>query len=248
VRSATSRYPSDSTSQEQLIVMRVIAPAPRTLWRAVLEEDPQSLPEHAPEWIDAMVASGSYSDASRFYEFSDGRRFVLPFVRRRGLAAGAGWYGSFPPASGIGGLVGGSASPDVVAAVVDDLRMLGAARISLRPNPLRAADWAEVTGPGVVRISRRAHVLDLSGGNDAVRSGLSKMTVRGIRTAEKHGVRVERDRNGSLLPIYDELYRTSVERWAKNQHEPVGDPRRRMCSPGLRPARASTGSFAWTGR
>jgi hypothetical protein len=199
-------------------VMRVIAPAPRELWRTVLAQDDHALPEHAPEWIDAMAATGAYQDASRLYEFSDGRQFVLPLVRRRGPV---GWYGSFPPAWGIGGMVGAGVDADVVAAVVDDLRSLDAVRVAVRPDPLQAAAWSAVDGPGVTRIARRAHVIDLAGGVEDVRARLSKLTLRNLRTAEKHGVRIVRDRDGSLLPLYYELYLTSLQRWAEHQHEPL---------------------------
>lgn len=202
-------------------MMRVIAPAPRELWRTVLAQDTHALPEHAPEWIDAMVATGPYEDASRLYEFSDGRRFVLPLVRRRGPSAPGGWYASYPTGWGIGGLVGAGVDAAVVAEVVDDLRSLEAVRVSVRPDPLQAEAWAAVEGPGIARIARRAHVIDLSGGLEAVRARMPRSTRRGIRVAEKHGVRVERDRDGSLLPLYYELYLTSLERWAAHQHEPV---------------------------
>ncbi|HLU54231.1 MAG TPA: hypothetical protein VKZ81_02125, partial [Pseudonocardia sp.] len=147
--------------------MRVIAPAPREPWREVLARDPHALPEHAPEWIDAMVARGAYEDASRLYEFSDGRRFVLPLVRRRGPSAPGGWYGSYPTGWGIGGLAGAGVDAGVVAAVVDDLRSLDAVRVTVRPDPLQAHAWAAVDGPGITRIARRAHVIDLSGGVEA---------------------------------------------------------------------------------
>src|ERR671916_517915 len=106
--------------------MRIISPAPRERWRSVLAEDPASLPEHAPEWLDAMADAGPYENVSRLYEFSDGRRFVLPLARRRGLAGTGGWYGSFPPAWGIGGLAGAGVDADVVRSVTADLRELGA--------------------------------------------------------------------------------------------------------------------------
>jgi hypothetical protein len=167
-----------------------------------------------------MAATGAYEDASRLYEFSDGRRFVLPLVRRRGPTAAGGWYGSFPTGWGIGGLAGAGVDSDVVASVVDDLRSLEAVRVGVRPDPMQAAAWSAVAGPGITRIPRRAHVVDLSGGVEAVRERLPRSTRRGIRTAEKHGVRIERDRDGSLLPLYYELYLTSLRRWAEHQHEP----------------------------
>ena len=77
--------------------MRVMATAPRPLWRAVASEAPEALPEHGPEWLDAMVDDRAvHVDASRLYEFRDGRRFVLPLVRQSrtcpGRAAGSASY------------------------------------------------------------------------------------------------------------------------------------------------------------
>jgi hypothetical protein len=62
----------------------------------VLDGDPQALPEHAPEWVNATCAAGGYGDATRLYEFDDGRRFVLPLVFRRGpisLGGSLGYWG-----------------------------------------------------------------------------------------------------------------------------------------------------------
>ncbi|HYI52640.1 MAG TPA: hypothetical protein VEX57_01650, partial [Microlunatus sp.] len=92
----------------------MITPAPREEWRAALAGDPQALPEHAPEWIDALCADGRYTDASRYYVVDDGRTFVLPLVARRGLLGLGGWLQCFPPSWGIGGLVGADADADVL--------------------------------------------------------------------------------------------------------------------------------------
>ena len=54
----------------------VCSPVPREVWREVQAADPASLPEHRPEWVDAICAAGQFSDASRLYSFPDGRRFV----------------------------------------------------------------------------------------------------------------------------------------------------------------------------
>lgn len=201
--------------------MRVVSPAPRPDWRKIFAADPVALPDKAPEWTDAIVALGQYTDASRLYEFEDGRRFVLPLLRKRGLPPQMAWYESFPHACGIGGLVGDDLDDAVVRAVMDDLHSLGALRVSLRPDPIRGEMWQRAAGPGVTVIPRRAHVLDLSGGVEAVSAGLSKSTRAGIRKAKRRGVTVVRDRDGSLLPVYQELYLSSLERWARRQHEPL---------------------------
>lgn len=202
-------------------MMRVIAPAPRDTWREVLASDAAALPEHAPEWLDAMADLGTCTDASRLYEFRDGRRFVLPLARRRGPGGLGGRLESYPPAWGIGGLVGKDLDAQAVRAVVADLRSLPAARISLRPDPTTAEVWAQATrGTGVLAIPRRAHVIDLTAGADAAAARMSKSTRRGLRLAQKRGVTIRSDRAGRLLPVYHELYRRSVERWAAYQHEP----------------------------
>jgi len=198
----------------------VTTPAPRERWRALLAQDPGSLPEHTPAWVDAICDAGRYVDASRLYSLPDGRELVLPLVRRRGAAGTGGWFSSYPHAWGMGGLVGPGADGEAVAAVVEDLRGLGAARVSIRPDPLTADDWARAAGRGVISIPRRAHVVDLTGGADRLYSLLGKNTRRGLRTAEKRGVHVEMDRTGRLLPVYYDLYLRSVDRWAGKQHEP----------------------------
>lgn len=202
-------------------MMRVTAPVRRRDWQAVLSTHPQALPEQAIEWMDAVTAAGPYRDASRLYEFSDGRRFVLPLVRRRGPFSLGGWYGSFPPAWGMGGLIGAEVDAEVVAEVVADLRGLDALRISLCPDPLQAPAWRGVRGPGIVALPRRAHVIDLSESIDAVRARLSRTTRHRIRRADKHGVRVVRDHDGGLLPVYHQLRRSALVHWAAQQHEPL---------------------------
>ena len=122
--------------------IQVVTPAPRPLWRRLFDADTDALADHGPEWIDAVCDDGRYVDASRLYELPDGRRFVLPLTRRRGMAGVGGWLACHPPAWGIGGLVGPGADAGVVTAVLADLRQVGAARTWIRPNPLHAAQWA----------------------------------------------------------------------------------------------------------
>lgn len=206
-------------------MMRVITPAPREEWRAVVAGDARALPEHAPEWVDAICADGRYADASRLYLADDGRSFVLPLVSRRGPLGLGGWWQGYPPAWGIGGLVGAGVDAAVVQDVLADLRASGRLRIGLRPDPVRWSSWSSVasaaeSGTGVLTIPRRAHVIDLTGGVEAAFRQLSKSARRGTRVAERAGVRVEIDRTGALLDDYQQLHRLSVDRWAARQHEP----------------------------
>lgn len=197
----------------------VLSPVPQGEWHAVLAGDADALPEHIPEWVGAMVDTGRYRDVSRLYDFGGGRRFVLPLVRRTGPSGFGGWYASFPPGWGIGGLVGDGVDAEVVAAVVDDLRGLDAARVVVRPDPVRATSWS-AANHGATVVARRAHAIDLSGGMESVHAGLSKSTRRGIRRAEQSGVKIQRG-GGDLLPVYQRLRRQAVTQWARRQHEPL---------------------------
>lgn len=188
--------------------MEVVSPAPRDLWQAALLADEHSLADHAPAWNDA-VCKTRWRDASRAYLLPDGRSAVLPLVRRPGLP----WYCSNPPGWGYGGLVGSAArDPAVVAAVLADLRGLGALSLRLRPLPGDAALW-----PGGV--PRRAHVVDLRDGPEAV---FARM-----RRSVRRYVRHEFDVSRGDLDAYERLWRLSVDRWARRQGEPLALGRRR---------------------
>jgi hypothetical protein len=131
-------------------VMQVVTPAPRPLWRRLFDADTDALADHGPEWIDAMCDDGRYVDASRLYELPDGRRFVLPLTRRRGMAGVGGWLACHPPAWGIGGLVGPGADAGVVTAVLAELcwllqpgRGFGRIRCMVRIGRLLTASLAQ---------------------------------------------------------------------------------------------------------
>ncbi|GAA3689923.1 hypothetical protein GCM10022204_00870 [Microlunatus aurantiacus] len=204
--------------------LRLIEPGPddrRAWWRAVVDSDPDALPEHTPEWVDAICASGSYQDATRFYADADGRRFVVPLVRRTGVAGWGGWLLSPPPAWGMGGVVGRGLDESTLRQILTDLVGLGAQRVWIRPDPTRAGLWEAATDDSSLAVGRHAHVVDLDGGVDAVWARLHRGTRKYVRRAERAGVRIEVDRAGDLLDTYYDLYLTSVDRWAARQHEPL---------------------------
>jgi Acetyltransferase (GNAT) domain len=204
------------------VVVDVVTPAPRPEWRAIVAEDREALPEHAPEWLDAICDVSPYEDASRYYTFSDGRRLVLPLVRRLGLPGLGGWLTSYPPAWGMGGLVGAGVDDAALCAVLDDLAALRRQRIGIRPNPLQNALWSAASATrSITSVDRRGHVIDLSGGIEAVEGRIHRGTRKYIRRAERAGVRVEVDRGTALLDTYYDLYLKSIDRWADRQHEPV---------------------------
>lgn len=188
--------------------MQVVTPAPRQMWRRLFDADTDALADHGPEWIDAMCHDGRYADASRLYELPDGRRFVLPLTRRRGMAGVGGWLACHPPAWGIGGLVGPGADAGVVTAVLADLRQVGAARTWIRPNPLHAAQWAVAAREqDMVVLPRRAHVIDLVGGPDAVLARMPASTRKKLRSAARRGVRAHFKERFGAIPVDYAEYR-----------------------------------------
>lgn len=196
--------------------MRVISPAPRDQWEAVLASDPDSLVCHTPAWLDFVCRAGGYDDASRLYELPGARRLIVPMVRRRGLEA------SFPPSWGMGGVVApeGVRLPDV-AAVASDLAGRAVLRTTLRPNPLEAATWRAAFARRAIAVPRLAHLLSLEGGFAHVwEERFTKGARRAVRKAERSGLEVERDTSGRLIPVLYELFDRSLERWADQHHEP----------------------------
>ena len=182
-----------------------------------------------PAWTDCLCASGRYRDASRLYETHDGRRLLVPMVRRAGLAWPLRLEASLPYGWGFGGIVVPQrlAASDV-SGVLDELRRDGAVRVSLRPNPLSAREWAQGAPERIRRVRRTAHVLDLEGGFDHVwQRRFSGSARRAARKAERSQLTVTCDTSGLLVPVFYSLYLTSVDRWARKRGEPVWLARRR---------------------
>ena len=132
------------------------SPAPRADWHDIAASDPDVLVCQTPEWTDAVCTTGRYQDASRLYELADGRRFVLPLVRRRRWPGPSAPEASFPSAWGIGGLAGRGIDGDVVAAGFDDLIGRPHGRISIRPNPLHGSLLRAAAPPRAIPAPPRA--------------------------------------------------------------------------------------------
>ncbi len=204
----------------------VASPAPRDTWKALLARDPDALAFHDPRWTDAIVVATGDEDASRLYEIG-GREIVVPLIRRRhGLFT---TLASMPYGWGFGGSVpGGAPAGGAGAALMAALGRGAGLQLSVRPNPTVADGWRGVTGPSIRRLSRRAHVLELSGGFETVWAHRFRGPVRtAVRKAERAGVEVEVDRTGALVPVFYQLYRESVERWARSGPLPPALARRR---------------------
>jgi Acetyltransferase (GNAT) domain len=201
----------------------VTTPAPRGAWARLLAEDPFSLVTQSPGWLDARCRLGGYEDASRLYRLRDGRRLVLPMVRRRGLNGALALQSSFGEGWGMGGpIASGSVTPADVAVVAADLQAGRALRTVIRPNPLLAAEWQEAVGRSVRSVPRLAHVLDLKGGFERVWSEhFTQLARRNVRKAERAGIVVERGASEEHISAFYRLWDRSLERWAARQHEPL---------------------------
>jgi Acetyltransferase (GNAT) domain len=200
-----------------------VSPAPRGVWERLVASDPRSLPSQTPQWLHAVCAVGGMEDASRLYETVDGRLLVLPLARRRALGAPL-VEASLPYGWGPGGLVAedGLLRPDDVRAVVADLASRRLPRTTVRPSPATAAAWEVAAPPGAVRRPLMAQTVDLRGGFAEVWGTRFKRDTRTrVRRAERLGVTVRCDDTGRLVPVFQDLYRKSVERWARRDGQPV---------------------------
>jgi hypothetical protein len=174
--------------------------------------------------LQCVCAVDGYEDASRLYETVDGRRLVLPLVRRRALGPALSPRAALPMGWGPGGLVGegGTVRPEDVRMVVADLARRHPLRVRLRPDPTAAAVWEVGVPVGVAREPRMAQTLTLEGGFDHVwRTRFRGDTRTRVRRAERAGVVVERDDTGRLVPVFQQLYAMSVARWANRNGDPL---------------------------
>jgi hypothetical protein len=218
----------DGTAGTVAPAQLLASPAPRDEWLALLARDAEALPFQHPGWTDAVLETSGGRDASRLYELPSGTRAVLPAVARPGgvvgRRAGTVSLASQPFGWGMGGLVvpGRDLAPTDVAAVFADLASSGPLLATLRPAPRRGPVYRAAAAPGALPMAHTAHVLDLAGGFGTVwEERFSGKARRAVRKAERLQVTVEWDGSGRLVPVFDELYRRSVQRWAEQQHEPV---------------------------
>jgi hypothetical protein len=125
---------------------------------------------------------------------------------------------------GTGGLVvpGGKLQPEDVSAVFASLAEAAVLRTTLRPAPRRSAAYEATAPPAVMQLQHTSHLLDLSGGFDVVwKDRFSGSARRAVRKAERAQLSIDQDIDGRLVPVFDQLYRLSVQRWATQQHEPA---------------------------
>jgi hypothetical protein len=209
-------------SAAALVEVSVASPAPREVWHRLVAADPHALPSQTPQWLDAICSVTGTEDASRLYQTADGRQLVLPLVRRGALGAPL-VEASLPYGWGPGGIVaeGGLLAEDVQA-VFADLAGRRVPRMTVRPGPATATTWEKAAPPAAVRRPLMAQALDLGAGFDEVwRARFKSDTRTRVRRAERAGVAVQCDDSGRLVPVFQELYRTSVARWARRDGQPL---------------------------
>lgn len=198
----------------------VTSPAPPHRWRDLVAANPDALITQTPEWMASIVSVGRWRDQSRFYELASGRQLLVPLV---GLGRGpATILKSLPAGCGYGGALAsdGRLTTADVSLICADLARLGVVRASVVPSPYDTG-WGAASLTATGQVGYLTHLLDLAGGSAHVWSGYSSNVRRSVRRAERSGVEVRRDDTGALLPVFTELHRKSMDRWASRAGRPV---------------------------
>jgi hypothetical protein len=199
-------------------VVDVVSPAPRQAWREVLATDPGAQITQTIQWFDAMRGSTGAADVSRLYVLQDGRRLVLPLLRRSPLPGIA-----VDESCSYGDLLatGGVQAGDVAAVWADLLRKNRAARIRLNTHYGNAEQWEAGRPAGAVPLVRHVHVLDLDGGFPEVwAKRFDQSARRSVRRAERSDVTVERDTAGRLTSVFYDVYQAWLEDRARESGMP----------------------------
>jgi hypothetical protein len=202
--------------------VRVIAPAPRTVWAEVMAADPDAIVTQSSDWLDCLCRTGGYVDGSRLYEFPHGRRLVLPLAAR--IWAGARIAEeSWPYGWGYGGVLaaGGGLTTEEAAVVLSDLAQRPAIRTGVMPMPLISGVWQAAAPSGVRRVPYLTQILNLEGGFETVWSRRYRPEARRhVRRAGRMSLDLYRDRPHGT-EAFARLYRESVDRWARQRGQPL---------------------------
>ncbi len=235
----------------------------RPAWEDLVAHDESIALSKRPEWIDCICCSSGFSDATLLFRGEDGRQLILPRLRKTGVPPVVGLFESPPPGWGLGadasGLLseGGSASPTQTRALIQEIRRHPGLRTRIMVGDDDAAVWSSVTPSTIYSTSRTAQVLDLRGGFSTVWSERFTSKVRSnARKAERRGVVVESDNTGRLVPVFDVLYRSSVDRWAQERGHPLSlmrwraqriEPQSKLATVARRMGERCTVWIAWRG-
>ncbi len=202
--------------------------AARPAWEDLVAHDETIALSKTPEWADCICSSGHFSDATLLFRGEDGRQLILPRLRKTGIPSFLGLFESPPPGWGLGadasGFLGegGPASPVQTRALIQEIRRLPGLRTRVMVGGDDAEIWASVAPDAMYSTALTAQVLDLRGGFSTVWSKRFTSKVRSnARKAERRDVTVESDNTGRLIPVFDALYRSSVDRWAQERGHPL---------------------------
>jgi hypothetical protein len=203
--------------------LQVTSPAPRDVWRTLLQSDIRAIISQTPEWIDCLCKTEPYLDATRLYETARGRKIIVPMVRRKGLPQALAAEASLPHGWGIGGLIAeGGARPEDIHAVMADLADRPVLRTTVRPDPLGADLWEASVPPDFMKIPHLTHVLDLAGGFENVwTERFSSKTRTKIRRAERSGLVVECGTGGNPVSVFYDLYIRWLDQRARQRRIPI---------------------------
>jgi hypothetical protein len=210
------------------VSIEAVGLAARLAWEELVNQDPSVALSKTPQWLDCICSCDPFSDATLLFRGADGRRLILPRLRPAGIPRVPGVFASPPhlwnlgaDASGFLG-EGGPVSPTEIGALMREVRRHAGLRTRIVMGSDEARAWASVVPSTVYSIARTAHVLDLRGGFSTVWSKRFTSKVRSnSRKAERRGVVVESDSTGRLIPVFDVLYRSSVDRWAQARGYPL---------------------------
>jgi CelD/BcsL family acetyltransferase involved in cellulose biosynthesis len=202
--------------------------AARRAWEELVDQDKSVALSKTPQWADCICSCDHFSDATLLFRGEDGRRLILPRLRKAGTPPLLGSFSSPPRHWNLGadasGLLseGGLASPTETRALIQELQRHAGLRTRIVVGRDEARIWASAAPRTVYSITRTAQVLDLRGGFPTVWSERFTSKVRSnSRKAERRGVVVESDNTGRLIPVFDVLYRSSVDRWAQERGYPL---------------------------
>ncbi len=197
----------------------------RRAWEDLVDQDQSVALSKTPQWADCICSSDHFSDATLLFRGEDGRRLILPRLR---FPSFPGLFASPPQHWNLGadasGFLseGGPASPRETSALIQEIRRRPGLRTRIVVGKDDVQAWASAVPSTVYSIARTAQVLDLRGGFSTIWSERFTSKVRSnSRKAERRGVVVESDSTGRLIPVFDVLYRSSVDRWAQDRDYPL---------------------------
>jgi hypothetical protein len=146
----------------------------RPAWVDIVARDESIALSKTPEWIDCICSASGFSDATLLFRGEDGRRLILPRLRKTGTPSFLGLFESPPPGWGLGadasGFLseGGPASSGQTRALIQEIQRHPGLRTRIMVGRDDAAVWASAAPSTLYSTTRIAQVLDLRGGFSTV--------------------------------------------------------------------------------